>query len=275
MADGFVISISSEVWQKRVIEYVAATGKNVVQALDEEWPLLIRKVIEFTPPFKTRAAVTSTGASFSASDYSVGRSAVASDIYKTMRPFDPGTVKTKGMERIIRMKDIAAFNIVAERSNKSPLMAGSQAIEFSPQVHLGQRNSRGRVTGRDRPKVVIGTDAVLLKRYVKSVQAHVGWARSGWAAAYNLVRAPDGYSLPNWVTRQGEGGGGVIDERGDENYPSITARNWTSWAVRKDEGERIKADAYASRITAIKAKIITYMRLSRKQAGFEGTEAAA
>lgn len=254
MPDEATITISTVVWQKKLADYVAATGKTMREALDEEWPLLLRKVMDFTPPFKTKGRP-------GVSDLSVGRAAVAFDIYKTMRPFDPQQIRSKSLKRIVEQKDIAAFNALAARS-KSPILQGATAIAFSKNEHLRQRNARGRVPGRDRNRVVLGSDVAALKRYVAEVQSRVGFAKSGWLKALQKV----GGTAPSYVTRQGTAGGDVIDDRNNPDSPSIEAINRTPWAVRKDEGSRIISDARASRINAIISKIKTKERLARKAA---------
>lgn len=255
MSDEPVISIAVEVWERKLALYMAATGKHMREALYEEWPLLMRKVMDFTPPFKTKGAP-------GASDLSVGRKAVAGDIYKTMRPFDPAMVKSPQMQRIIDRKDFAAYDVIAARS-KNPLMQGTRAIAFSETEHTRQRNARGRVAGKDRKRVVLGADAALLHKYVAKVQGRVGYAKSGWLKALQLV----GGEAPGYVTNKGTSGGDVIDDHANDDNPSITAINRTPWAVRQDEGERIKADAYASRAAALVSKVKTHMRLAAEDAG--------
>jgi len=244
------VSISDDIWAKWVINFAAAAQKNVREVLYEEWPLLIRKVMDFTPPFATRAS-RGEGKSFanSASDLSVGRKAVAFDIYKTMRPFDPKNVRSPALQKIVDRKDVVAFNAFAAKSG-SPQLAGVEALPFSPSLHIRARNERGRVPGRDRKIVVLGSDAALLNKYVADMQKRVGYAKSGWLAALQLV----GGDAPAYVTQKGTGGGSVLDDHANEEYPSITGINRTPWAVRKDEGDRILADAQASRINSIIAK---------------------
>lgn len=253
MATEPLVSVSDTVWEKWLANYMVALGKNMREALYEEWPLLMRKVMDFTPPFKTKSRP-------GPSDLSVGRAAVAFDIYKVMRPFNPAA-KTKQMERILDRGDIAAFNVVASRS-KDPRMHGVTAVPFNRQLHLQARNSRGRVPGRDRKQVVLGSDVGLLKEYVAGVQKRVGYAKSGWLKALLLV----GGDAPGYVTTKGTGGGDVIDDHANEENPSITAINRTPWAVRQDEGARILSDAKASRIEAIISKVRTHCRLADEQA---------
>ncbi len=255
MADEPVISIAVDVWERKLALYMAATGKHMREALYEEWPLLMRKVMDFTPPFKSKGTR-------GVSDLSVGRKAVASDIYKTMRPFDPAMVKTPQMQRIVDRKDFAAYDVIAARSI-NPLMQGTRAIAFAEATHTGQRNRRGRVDRKSLNHVVIGSDAVLLNKYVKKIQGRVGYAKSGWLKALMLV----GGEAPAYVTSKGMGGGDVIDDHANDDHPSITAINQTPWAVRQDEGERIKADAYASRAQALVTKVKTHMRLAAEDSG--------
>lgn len=260
MADGIIIDYSTKVWEQKFVEWLAATGKRLIEGLEEEWPLLMRKIIDFTPPFKS-------GGASGVSDYSVGRQAVAGDIYKTMRPFDPSAVRSKSLQKIVNDKNYAAFNIVADRS-ASGYMKGSVAAPFSPDIHTRQRDARGRVSHRTVPFVMLGSDAAMLKKYVREVQDHVGYARSGWVAAYNLVKDPEGYALPNWVAKHGENAGGVIDERGATD-PSFTARNWSPWAGQPGEKDRIITDAYGSRAFALVSKIQTKLRLAAQDANLE------
>lgn len=253
MAEESTVSISDAGWVRWLGAYLGAIGKNVREGLYEEWPLLMRKVMDFTPPFRNKGKP-------GPSDLSVGRAAVAFDIYKVMRPFNPAA-KTKGLERILDRQDVAAFNVLAARS-KNPIMKGLTAVHFNRQLHLQARDSRGRVRGRDRRQVVLGSDVGLLKEYVNSVQKRVGFAKSGWLPALQLV----GGDAPAYVTKQGGGGGSVIDDHANEDNPSITAINRTPWAVRKDEGARILTDAKASRIESIIAKIKARARLADQQA---------
>jgi hypothetical protein len=249
-----LVSISTVVWQKKTAEYAKFVGKNALEGLNEESPLLFRKIMDFTPPFKTKGRP-------GASDLSVGRAAVAFDIYKTMRPFNPEEIRSKSLRKIVETKDIAGFNAFAANS-KSPLLKGATAIAFSPREHLRQRDTRGRVNGRSRNRVVLGSDVALLKKYVTEMQSRVGYAKSGWWPA---LRATGG-KAPSYVTKFSSPPGVVVDERSDKDNPSITAINRSPWAVRQDEGERILADAKASRINAIISKIRTKERLARKQA---------
>jgi hypothetical protein len=242
MSDSPTVSISDVVWLRWVNEFAKFSKKTLREAMYEEWPFLMRKVMDFTPPFKAKGAP-------GVSDLSIGRAAVAFDVYKTMRPFNPAA-RTKGMERILDTKDVAAFNIVASRSQRAE-MIGVTAVAFSPGEHLRQRNARGRVPGRDRKKVVLGSDVGELKKYVKYRSGWVGFAKSGWLKGLLLV----GGEAPGYVTKHGTGGGDVIDDHANVEEPSITAINRTPWAVRKDEGDRILADAKASRAESIIAKI--------------------
>ncbi len=254
MADN-VVEINTEVWRSRLALLVAATGQTMREALYEEWPLLIRKVMDFTPPFQSGGG--------SSSDLSVGRAAVDRDIRKTMRPFDP-QARTKSIEKIEDERNVDAFNIIASRVKSGP-MAGARAVAFSPEVHTSQRNSRGRVDGYAQNRVVLGSDAALLQKYISEVQSRVGIAKAGWWPALALV----GGDAPSFVTKHGMGFGDYIDDHSADD-PSITAINRTPWASRQDEGHRIIQAALASRAEAIVSKVRTKLRLAAKErAGFE------
>lgn len=242
MAEEPLVSVSDDVWVKWLAAFLKATDKNIREGLYEEWPLLMRKVMDFTPPFKTKSQP-------GPSDFSVGRKATAFDIYKVMRPFNPAA-KTKALEKVLETKDVEAYNAIAMRSH-DPRMQGTTAVAFSPALHKQARDWRGRVPGRDRRQVVLGSDVGLLKKYVAAEQGNVGIAKAGWWPALALV----GGDAPNYVTRHGFKFGEVIDDHANEENPSITAINRTPWAIRKDEGDRILSDAKASRIESIIAKV--------------------
>lgn len=282
-----VVSISEDVALRRLAVYADVTGKNLRQALYEEWPYLMRKIIDFTPPFAVKKS-RGPGAEFatSASDLSVGRRATERDIYKTMRPFwpdGPSAVRkaalAKGrasqirgfstgeggpgetaLERAVRTKDFSLFNLLASRVKSGP-MRGAIAIPFSKETHRGQRNRRGRVMREKGNFVVLGSDAKLLQAYVKTELSYVGFAKSGWTKALFLV----GGDAPAYVTKHGTGGGDVIDDHANEDSPSITAINWTPWASRA-EGDRVSSDAYYSRIESITTKIKVALRLAAEAA---------
>lgn len=254
MAEGVGIEFNIEVWSEKLAKLTAATGQTMREALYEEWPLLIRKIMDFTPPFR---------AGGSSSDLSVGRAAVNRDIRKTMRPFEPAA-RNKSLAKVIATRNVAAFNVIASRVKNGP-MAGARAVAFSPTVHTSQRNSRGRVNG-GTGNVVLGSDSALLRKYITEVQSRVGYAKSGWLKALLLT----GGDAPSYVARHGTGGGEVIDNHADEENPNVIAINRTPWAVRKDEGQRIIRDAYASRANALTSKIRTKIRLAaQEKAGFD------
>lgn len=252
MADELV-SISIEGWVQKGALYVEKLGVTVHEFLDEEWPLLLRKVMDFTPPFVS-------GGSTGVSDLSVGRAAVSRDIQKTMRPFDPTVVRSKQLKKVLDERDIAVFNLIASRAKRGPMVM--RAVAFSQAVHRSQRNARGRV-GKTLGNVVIGRDVEALRNYILHMERAVGIAKSGWWSALSLV----GGEAPAYVTRHGRGEyGGYIDDRKNIDEPSITAINRTPWAVRRDEGERILTAAYASRAVALRSKIRTKLRLAAEQA---------
>lgn len=242
------IEIDDAEWKRKIALYAAFTEKGMVESLNEEWPLLMEVIVKLTPP-KTLAQ---------------GRAAVSRDIRKTMRPFDPAAVRSEGIQEIVDKKDIEGYNIVAARVKSGP-MAGTRAIPFNPHEHTGLRTKYGRV-GRDTKRVVLGSDAGLLSRYIKDVQSAVGFAKSGWSAALQLV---GGKRPAAFVSRHGTAGGRVVDDRRNIENPSITAINSTPWAARADEAHRITNDALASRAISIVNKIKTKIRLARQNAGFD------
>lgn len=242
------LEINDSVWREKIALYAAYFQKGMVESLSEEWPLLVDVLIKLTPPKTLKQ----------------GRAATVRDIRKTMRPFDPAALRSDGIQEIVDKKDVNAYNIVAARAKSGP-MRGTTAIAFAPEVHTRRRTPYGRV-GSDSRQVVLGSDAGLLKRYIRDVQSRVGWAKSGWLAALHLT---GGRVAQSFVEKHGQGGGRVIDQRSDTENPSLTAINSTPWAARRDEGHRITNDALQSRAISIVTKIKTKIRLARESAGFD------
>jgi hypothetical protein len=244
MPDAVEISIDSARWGAAVQVYSEKFKSNIREGLYEEWPLLLEKIISFTPP----------------NTYAQGRQATQNDIDKTMRPFKGTLMREPEMKKIIEEMDVQAFNIVAQRVKSGP-MKGSVAAVFSPVMHTGQRNARGRV-GKGFCWTILGDNTIPMKKYQAEVLSHVGYAKSGWLKALDLV----GGEAPAFVRKHGHSGGDVIDDHANDDDPSITAINHTPWAVRRDEGERIVNDAMLSRREAIVSKIRTKMRLAAEAA---------
>ncbi len=240
------ITIDTTRWTRNLAAYSKQVDQQMRESLYQEWPLLMEKIIAFTPP-KTLAQ---------------GRTATAGDLEKTMRPFDPKSIRSKGMAAIVSKQDIRAFNIIAQRVRSGP-MAGAQAIPFSEEAHTSKRDSRGRVTGRYN-KVILGGADKMLTKYKNTLLSRVGWAKAGWLKAYYLV---GGTKVASFVSRHGMGSGDVIDDHANPENPSITAINRTPWASRRDEGTRIIRDAINSRANAIETKIKTNIRLAHEKSG--------
>jgi hypothetical protein len=241
------IEIDTSVWKNKLAQLKVATGESMTEVLNEEWPLLMAKIVELTPP-RTLAQ---------------GRAAVGRDIEKTMRPFDPSTIRDKGIQKVVAERNIQAFNTIVGRIKAGPLR-GARAVAFSPDIHFAAKNANGRV-GRNLNQVVLGPDAGLLKKYIAMVQGLVGWAKAGWLPAIRLL----GGDAPSFVGRHEPGHGSVIDDRTNPDNPSVTAINRTPWAARRDEGQRIIQDAYNSRAVAIFAKVKTKIRLAIGKAHFD------
>lgn len=241
------IEIDTSVWNRNLAAYSKTVGQGMRESLYQEWPLLMEKIIAFTPP-KTLGQ---------------GRAATSGDLEKTMRPFNPAMLRSKGMKRIVDEMDVHAFNIVAQRVKSGP-MKGAQAVTFSPEQHTSKRNARGKV-GQNYNHVILGENNKMLTKYKTALLGRVGWAKAGWLKAYYAV---GGNRVQSFVSRHGMGSGDVIDDHANEENPSITAINRTPWAARRDEGSRIIRDAINSRAEAIRSKIITALRLAKEQAGF-------
>ena len=243
MSDAPLVSINTAIWSQKIVEFAKIKGITVADAIREEFRFTLKRVIRLTPP-DTRKQ---------------GEGAVKRDIRRAMRSFEPSNYRSESLRKVVLNRDVAAFNIIAARVKSGP-MAGVTAVRMTTDVHMKARDRRGRVT-KDLKQVVLGRDSVLLQKYIAENVGWVGVAKAGWLPAYEATGGDD---AQGWISRH-RPAGAVIDKLA-ETSPSITAINRTPWAVRKDEGQRIIANAFTSRAKDIATKIKAAIRLAKEKA---------
>ena len=239
------LQIESTRWRMQAQKMIATLGVDQRTFLRDQFRLLLDQIGKFTPP------------NFLAQ----GRKRVKADIAKIAQPFDDAKFHSKRLAEIIRTGDHRAFAAFAIRAKKDwPLVRTSHL----PSLHAAARDNRGRVRRSVKPPFIIGrADATAFRRYVAAKQSKVGLARSGWAPALLAV----GGTVPDWVARHGLAHGAVEDRTSDPTNPTLTARNRTPWASRRDEGERILANALASRRRAMETNLRALVRAAAQKSG--------
>ena len=212
-----------------------AFGENVQYAVTDEIRLALVYAMKFTPP----------------KNLAQGRTATKRDILRTMRPITPEELtQSKSLARIVKRRDIAAFNQASKYFHGT--LKNAVAVNFEVRIHIGQRDRRGRVrpSRMESKTLVLGREQRgLLSKYIKRRQDNVGIAKNGWWAA---LQATFG-TAPSWVTRHGTTAGEVVNDLNREDFPTITLINKTEWGAR--EGSRILGDALRARAGMLERKI--------------------
>lgn len=165
-----------------------------IKGMQTQMRLLLKRIIDFTPP-KT---------------LSQGRARVASDIRKVLKPLDPNKIRSERIKRLIAKGDSVGIQKALD------YLGFRQAVN-------SQRNQRGRITLK-KP-VYTKADEKEINAYIKKVQARVGMAKGGWAAAY----AHFGGRPPRWQSTHSIPDS-YKDELDDPKNPYVMFSNASPWA---------------------------------------------
>lgn len=219
------------------------------KVIKQEATYLLKTIIAFTPP----------------PDRKQGTSAVEADVKRVSNPLDYNYFKTRetvggfyrSISRYVRRRDSAKLQQLFQLPQLSgfyglQLLSSVQAIA---KTHRGNQNQRGRVT-RQLPFASYGVD---FKKYLKDVQARVGWTISGWIPAAKVC----GAKFPKWTDKLKPVRYTQSQPSGDVRYrfgqnPFITAVN-----------KNVKIPNYQNKVrAALQARInVTERKLARVLSG--------
>lgn len=232
-------------WRQTAQRMIASLKVEQSDFLRQQFRLLLERIMTLTPP-RNRAQ---------------GRARVAADIRKIMQPF--AKLRDERMKKLVRRGDLAGLNAIAKKMGVNWRFV-TDVSDLKSQ-HESARDRRGRVkgSGRNAPRVVGSRNVAAFNRYIRQRQAGVGVARAGWAPAAKAV----GAAVPSWVAAHGMAFGDVIDRSQHAVSPELTAINRTPWANRRDEGERILANALASRRRDMERHAAALTRAAARRAG--------
>lgn len=112
----------------------------------------------------------------------------------------------------------------------SSVMAGLKISKLDPEIHRGQRNSKGRVPGQRSigrfRQIVKNSDEI--KKYVARRIKKVGFVKAGWAAAARALGGTRG--IPKWVIRHRGAPGIGQDNTNRETSPHVVIQNLVAYA---------------------------------------------
>ncbi len=184
-----------------ILRYVNELGLELPRVVKQTARLLNKDLVKMTPPNNQKQ----------------GRQSVSRDINRAVLLLDPDKIHWDVLKTAIRDREYDVVQSWLSRLKSGPFK-DMELVHFSPTLHTGVRDRRGRV---QRSKKKLTLDRSEHTRYVKSVQGHVGYTRAWWAPSAAVL----GASLPGWINRHHVTGQAVINNLDRPNNPEIIMIN--------------------------------------------------
>lgn len=221
---------------------------SVAQALGTQGRLLLKRLIDFTPPLAKKKVTKSDGSVVSGvTAYAQGRKAVKYDVRRAIFPLAEKNFRDPSIRRMIRTRNYIGLNQVFRRK-KLGFLKGVEIVKFDHRLHARQRDSRGRV---NRKKPLFATpDVNEHNAYTQLLQSRVGMAKGGWAAAYAHFGGKPAAWYGKWASQ-----GTYEDHKDDPQNPYIKFRNQSPWGDNPKADQTMRA-AIKSRERDIKTAIM-------------------
>lgn len=170
------------------------------QVIKEETGLLVRNIMQLTPP-KNNAQ---------------GRKRIQGDLTRIVYPLDADKINWPPLKEAVRRRDIARIEALL-RNKKAPNPTFTRDQGTMRAQHLKMRTKYGRINRGVKPILAaLKADAA---KYTRSIQARVGWAKSGFVAALNAA----GKVAPNWIQRHASVSSRVVANFGENPGVHATA----------------------------------------------------
>lgn len=177
------------------------------KVLIQQAKLFTRDVLKLTPPFHSKGAKGVISQSF-AFQRSVGKKAVARDIYRLFQPLGKwmhenirfSAIADKGLAKRIKSYKAKREYHKLERVLRDHGKIRGIVDEPTEQLHNSRRTRVGRVRKNEIPYLV--TRASRITAYIKDKQEHVGKFKSGWVKSATAT----GVKVPEWINSKREPG---------------------------------------------------------------------
>ena len=240
MSQSIQIDMSGLHRQMQRLAYV--THKTTEQVMANQMGLLLRDSVKFTPPFGDAPIQESFNV-----QRTVGRKAVASQITSLFHPlkdskvFEQESKLGSALRRLARKRDIVGLEAVLHRAKFTQEVVD----EATADLHERNRGSWGRVTVR-RPRYLV-LNKPSINKLVRSEQAKVGLAKSGWWPAVQRVNGmrTTPINIPAWISRQPGSGylvkiqsGGQVGFEAANLVPYI--QKHVKWIMPKAAANRVR-----------------------------------
>lgn len=171
-------------------QFVTQLNADGVILLQEEMRLLLRDVINLTPPTKSPKSDE-----VKANARQRGNSAVENDMRRLAAPLDWKNITHPGLAKAVYKRDIPAIMAITKNmgggwANKT-VLPNVSAIQSA---HLANRDRWGRVRRRGLNNLAFLNNWT---SYTRTIKKRVGWTRAGWHTPAQAL----GLKLPGWVSR--------------------------------------------------------------------------
>jgi hypothetical protein len=188
--------------ERAIGRYVHELGIELPKVVKQTFRLIMRDIASITSP----------------KNHAQGRKAVARDINRAVYLLDPAKVTGKRLRQAILDKDYSTIQGIFKNSKKGRWNK-MRVEKFSAGLHRNVRDKRGRV---QHQKNVATPDVSDWRGYVKKVQKHVGFLRSGWVPGLRTA----GLAIPTWVSRHSPIEGSASDSTNNPDLkPVMTAKH--------------------------------------------------
>lgn len=185
--------------ERAMLRYVDDLGLALPDVVKRTFKLIMRDVASITAP-KSNAQ---------------GRAAVMRDVGRAVYLLDPAKVTATRLRGAIMNRDYQKIQAIFKNSKKGRWNKMT-VKKFEAGLHRNVRDKRGRV---QHQKNIATPDVSDWRGYVKKVQKHVGYLRSGWAPGLRTAGLP----IPTWVSRHSSVEGHAQVSMGAN--PHITAKH--------------------------------------------------
>lgn len=245
------LRIDTAVFSEKIQRYQQLTGKGMSEVVTEQAKLLATRLTKLTYPGSASQGKKRV-------EIDVGRVFLRNSWFEDTFQFHNAKLGDK-VKSAVRAKEADTLRVIFD---KSPKLSRIHIESFQPSKHKAARRD-GRVN-YPAPFSFPLTEQGRVKKYIAERKRAVGTARSGWAAAERAL----GGSSPGWLTK--EGTGGVENNAGNPESPSITLINRVSYFATLDRKANILSRALDGRGRDMIKSAEHQLARAAKEAGLAG-----
>lgn len=207
-------------FNRQMLRYSAGMGKTLEETMIQWAGRLAEEMMRESPPFVDKSASNTKDAQ------KRGERAVKEALLKSVTPVSvlmKDDFKNKTLEKIVKRKKYADWE---DTTQHMPKLKHWKAKPFSEDLHMENR-PKGRFDYMKQKKVVT-FDESKWKRYLKKLQARVGYLKAGWARAVHEL----GRNVPGWIRRHMGYAKGTFSQDLNGDKKTIEFSNATPTVVR-------------------------------------------